>query len=137
MKILKMCGYCRWLEVTDSRQGGVRIQGEEAVYMDTWVTAVHIGSLYIQGWLYCRIESFIIIVGKIILASYFLRDSPRLSFLISASERSSLRLAWTFHMSLKYFTVLTRSSRVASCIIDIIMIKYSKETKDMLQFKSS
>ena len=46
MKILKMCGYCRWLEVTDSRLGGVRIQGEEAVYMDTWVTAVYIGSLY-------------------------------------------------------------------------------------------
>ena len=34
MKILKMCGYCRWLEVTDSRLGGVRTQGEEAVY--TW-----------------------------------------------------------------------------------------------------
>ena len=50
MKILKMCGYCRWLEVTDSRLGGVRIQGEEAVYMDTWVTAVYIHSLYIQGW---------------------------------------------------------------------------------------
>ena len=49
MKILKMCGYCRWLEVTDSRLGGVRIQGEEAVYMDTWVTAVYIHSLYIQG----------------------------------------------------------------------------------------
>ena len=66
MKILKMCGYCRWLEVTDSRQGGVRIQGEEAVYMDTWVTAVYIRSLYIQGWLYCRIDSFIIIIGNII-----------------------------------------------------------------------
>ena len=49
MKILKMCGYCRWLEVTDSRLGGVRIQGEEAVYMDTWVTAVYIHSLYIKG----------------------------------------------------------------------------------------
>ena len=46
MKILKMCDYCRWLEVTDSRLGGVRILGEEAVYMDTWVTAVYIGSLH-------------------------------------------------------------------------------------------
>ena len=78
MKILKMCGYCRWLEVTDSRLGGVRIQGEEAVYMDTWVTAVYIGSLYIQGWLNCRIgiESFIIIIGKIILCLISLGTLP-------------------------------------------------------------
>ena len=66
MKILKMmCGYFGWLEVTDSRLGGVRIQGEEAVY--TWghlgYCRVRIHSLYIQGWLYCRIESLFINIG--------------------------------------------------------------------------